>query len=178
MTKKSPSRFARGEKRFAPRPPSPRTRTPPARSSELASAFGRAMAFHRAGRLPEAEEIYRHILSASPDDHESLHLLGVICSQRGDHEQALRLIDAAVNLSPGLVPAYNNRGNVLAELRRLEEALASYDKAIGLDPAYANAHLNRGTTLAQLGRFAEALSSYDRVLVLSPTDAGIWYKRG
>jgi predicted O-linked N-acetylglucosamine transferase (SPINDLY family) len=178
MTKKSKSRFGRGERRFEGQPQGSLTKGSPARSSELASVFSRALAFHQAGRLPEAEEIYRQILSTRPDDFECLHLLGVIHFQRRDYEQALRYIDAAVRINPSLVPAYSNRGNVLGELGRFDEALASYDKAIGLDHSYVSAHVNRGITLAQLKRFEEALSSYDVAIVLGPANAGILYNRG
>jgi protein O-GlcNAc transferase len=178
MTKKSQSRSGRGEKRFRPQRQSPRTHASPARSPELASAFGRALAFHQAGRLPEAEELYRTILNARPDDFDSLHLLGVIYHQRGDHEQAVRHIDAALEISPRLASAHNNRGNALGELQRTIEALASYDSAVAIEPAYVEAWVNRGITLAQLGRFEESLSSYDQAIALRPTDASIWCNRG
>jgi predicted O-linked N-acetylglucosamine transferase (SPINDLY family) len=178
MTKQLQSRSGRGEKRFRPQRQRPRTQTSPARSPDLASAFDRAVALHQAGRLPEAEELYRAILNAKPDDFDCLHLLGVIYHQRGDHEQAVRHIDAALKINPRLAPAHNNRGNALGELHRIVEALASYDDAIAIEPAYVEAWVNRGVTLAQLGRFEEALASYDRAAVLRAADAAIWHNRG
>jgi tetratricopeptide (TPR) repeat protein len=178
MTKQSQSRSGRGEKRFKPQRQGPRTHTSSARSPELAAAFDRAVALHQAGRLPEAEELYRAILNAKPDDFDCLHLIGVICHQRGDHEQAVRHIDAALKINPRLAPAHNNRGNALGELQRIGEALASYDNAIAVEPAYVEAWVNRGITLTQLGRFEEALASYDRAVVLRAADAAIWYNRG
>src|SRR5258707_5334279 len=166
MTKKSQSRSGGGEKRFRPQRQRPPTQTSPARSPDLASAFDRAVALHQAGRLPEAGELYRAILKAKPDDFDCLHLLGVIYHQRGDHEQAVRHIDAALKINPRLPSAHNNRGNALSELQRIVEALASYDNAIAVEPAYVEAWVNRGITLAQLGRFEEALASYDRAAVL------------
>jgi protein O-GlcNAc transferase len=136
------------------------------------------VALHQAGRLPEAEELYRAILNVKPDDYDCLHLLGVIYHQRGDHEQAVRHIEAALTINPRLPSAYNNRGNALSELHRIVEALASYDNAIAVEPAYVEAWVNRGITLAQLGRFEEALASYDRAAVLRAADAAIWHNRG
>jgi len=168
----------RGEKRFRPERQRPPTQTSPARSPDLASAFDRAVALHQAGRLPEAEELYRAILNAKPDDFDCLHLLGVIYLQHGDHEHAVRHIDAALKINPRLPSAYNNRGNALGELGRIDEALASYDSAIAVEPAYVEAWVNRGITLARLGRFEEALASYDRAAVLRAADAAIWHNRG
>jgi protein O-GlcNAc transferase len=178
MTKKSQSRSDRGEKRFKPPRQGPRTYSSPARSPELASAFARAVASHQAGRLPEAEELYRAILNLKPDDFDCLHLIGVIYHQRGDHEQAVRHIDAALKINPLLASAHNNRGNALAELQRSVEALASYDNAIAVEPAYVEAWVNRAITLAQFGRFDEALASYDKAAILRAADAAIWYNRG
>jgi len=51
--------------------------------------------------------------------------------------------------------AYNNRGTVLQELKRLDEALTSYDKAIHLNADYAEAYYNRGIVLKKLKRLDE-----------------------
>src|SRR5262249_41669196 len=64
---------------------------------------------------PEAAELYHAILKAKPDDFDCLHLIGVIYHQRGDHEQAVRHIDAALKINPRLPSAYNNRGSALSE---------------------------------------------------------------
>jgi predicted O-linked N-acetylglucosamine transferase (SPINDLY family) len=178
MTKKAQSRSGRGEKRFKPPPQGPRANPSSARSPDLASAFDRAVALHQAGRLPEAEELYRAILNVKPDDFDCLHLIGVIYHQCGDHEEAVRHIDVALKINPRFAAAHNNRGNALGELQRIVEALASYDNAIAVEPAYVEAWVNRGITLAQLGRFDEALASYDKVAILRTTDAAIWYNRG
>ena len=92
------------------------------------------MALHQAGRLPDAEELYRAILNAKPDDFDCLHLLGVTYHQRGDHEQAVRHIDAALKINPRLPSAYNNRGNALGEMQRIVEALAATTTRSRLSP--------------------------------------------
>jgi len=62
----------------------------------LAEAFNRAVEFHRAGRLKEAEASYREVLNAQPEHFDSLHLLGVIEKQKGNDAEAVRLIEAAL----------------------------------------------------------------------------------
>src|SRR6516162_785155 len=74
--------------------------------------------------------------------------------------------------------AFNNRGNVLRELKRLEEALASYDKAIALKPDYTEAFNNRGLALQELNLLDDALASYDRALALKPDYADAFTNRG
>ena len=115
----------------------------------LTPAFSQALALHQAGRLAEAEKIYGQILKVQPNHFDSLHLLGVIYSQRGNHVESVRQIDLALKLNPKAVYAHNNRGTALRELKRFDEALASYDKAIALkgrDPALLNC---RGAVLRE-----------------------------
>lgn len=49
------------------------------------SAFDRAYAAHRAGRLAEAEHGYRTALADNPADADALHLFGVLRHQQGQH---------------------------------------------------------------------------------------------
>jgi tetratricopeptide (TPR) repeat protein len=150
--------------------------TPPpdhasARRSELSEvmlSLARGLALHQAGRLADAESIYKHILATYPDHSDSLHLLGVIFHQRGDHVAAIQQIDLALRGSPDNAVALNNRGNALHALKRYEEALASYDRALATQPDYADALCNRGAALHELKRYEEALASCDRTIARQP----------
>jgi tetratricopeptide (TPR) repeat protein len=146
--------------------------------SDLASAFSQATALHGAGLLQEAENIYRRILQARPTHGDSLHLLGVLLHQRGEFEDAVRHIDAALALDPALAAAYGNRGLALHKLNRFAEAVASYDHAIALTPDDARAFYNRGNALHALARFEEAVASYERAVALKRDYAAAFYNRG
>ena len=56
------------------------------------ASFDYAIDLHRHGRLPKAAQIYREVLQSEPNHPGALHLLGVICHQRGDHDAAIALI--------------------------------------------------------------------------------------
>ena len=58
----------------------------------LNQAYDLAMLHHQAGRLVEAEQIYRQILAVQPNHADSLHYLGVIAHQAGRHDIAADLI--------------------------------------------------------------------------------------
>ena len=62
---------------------------------EFTVAFKQALGFHQTGRLGEAEKTYRQILETQPEHFDSLHLLGVVYSQRGKYAEAVRQIDVA-----------------------------------------------------------------------------------
>jgi tetratricopeptide (TPR) repeat protein len=145
---------------------------------DLTSALSQALALHQAGRLAEAEKNYEQILKVDPNHFDSLHLLGVIHSQRGNHVAAVRQIDFALKINPKAAFAHNNRGKTLHELKRLDEALASYDQAVALKPDYAEAFTNRGNALMELKRLDEALASYDQAVALKPDYADAFNNRG
>jgi tetratricopeptide (TPR) repeat protein len=147
-------------------------------AASLASTFAEGLARHQAGRLDEAETIYRKILAVSPDHFDTRHLLGAIFLQRGNHAESLRHIELALKKSSDNVFVLNNHGIVLEGLKRYQEALASFERAITLRPNYAEAHSNRGNVFKALLRFDEALASYDRALALRPDFAEAYSNRG
>ena len=146
--------------------------------ADVAALFAQALGLHRAGRLGEAEPLYRKILDVDRGHVDARHHLGIIHHQRGEHIAAIRQIDAALEIDPNLVAAHNNRGVALAALQRSEEAAESYARAIALRPDYVDALFNRGNALKDLGRLDAALASYDRVMVLAPGHALAWANRG
>ena len=127
-----------------------------------------AMAQHNAGRLSEAEALYRQILQVYPSHADALRLLGVVASQSGQTAKALDLLDRAIQIDPKVAEAYFDRGNALFVLQQLQAAVQSYDMAIQLRPDYAEAYHNRGTALHELQQFQAAGDSYDKAISLKP----------
>src|SRR5262249_23192917 len=132
MKKKSQFRSGRGATRFGHL--QRLQNVSPIRLLELAAAFSRAQALHKAGRLAEAEKIHGQILKVQPNHVDSLHLLGIIYSQQGDYAAGLRKINLSLKVNSKNAYALYNRGRLLEELKRYDEALASYDKALALKP--------------------------------------------
>jgi tetratricopeptide (TPR) repeat protein len=154
----------------------PQSKHPP--SPDLVDLLRRAAAHHQRGEMREAEDLYRQVLAAQPDNFDALHLYGVLMHQRGRAAEALKLIGQALAANARAAPAHSNYGIVLTVLKRHEEALASYERAIALKPDYADAFNNRGNALRALRRNEEALASYERALVLRPDNAEALNNRG
>ncbi len=133
------------------------------------NALERALADHRAGRLPEAETGYRQILAFDPDNAEVLHLMGVAAHQRGRPGEAIDLIRRALELSPDQAHYLCNLGEAHRAQGKVEDAIACQRRALELDPELAEAHNNHGLALERLGRRDEARASYERALALNPT---------
>jgi tetratricopeptide (TPR) repeat protein len=134
----------------------------------VARAIGEAVQFHQQGKLAEAERLYAEILRADPNHFDALHLLGTLKLQRGEANEAIELIGAAIKLNGTVAAALSNYGVALNAVDRQVEALESYDRAIAIAPDYAEAHSNRGSTLLDLSRHAEALASCEKALALKP----------
>lgn len=137
-----------------------------------------ALTHHTAGRLTDAEQLYRQILQNQAGQPAALHLLGVINHQRGDHETAIDLITKSVAINPNVAAAHNNLGNAFLALGKNREALSSYSKAVAVKPAYAEALTSRGVALHALGKFNQAEESFRKALSLDPQYAAAHFSLG
>jgi tetratricopeptide (TPR) repeat protein len=106
--------------------------------------------------------------------------LGVHYVEVGRHDEAIRVLDAGLELSPipddllgDTVPELlSERGVALGRLKQWDEALASYDKGLGIaqmeDSMRAALHRGRGFVLIELNRLDEAEAEYKTSLELAP----------
>jgi tetratricopeptide (TPR) repeat protein len=126
---------------------------------------------HRAGRLTEAERIYRQILTMNPRHADSLHLLGMIAYEAGEFETAADLIRKAISINQQGTSYFSNLGNVFYAQGKLDEAKALYKHALLLKPDMAEVHVNLGNVLQAQGDLSESIQCYERALALKPDNA-------
>jgi len=134
----------------------------------IAPLFTTATRHHQAGRLDEAEAIYREILQRYPDHPESLQFLGLISHSRGQSEQGIELIRKAISINPVTADFYNNLGAVYKQMGRYLEALECYQTAINLLPDHAEAFNNLGNVYREQGRVNEARTAFEKALSIKP----------
>lgn len=145
---------------------------------------------HGAGRLREAEALYREALAEDPQNIDALHFLGVITLQRGDPAQAAVLISQALSRNAANPPALNNLGLALAAQGKRREAVSAWLDALALQPdfqdaqrnlkgnlsaggglqrdAASDAHFNQGNAYKEEGRLEEAIASYRKAVAMAP----------
>ena len=145
---------------------------------DLRQLFPEAVELHQAGRLDEAEAIYRTILAIDAEQCDSLHLLGAIAHQKGQPELAVELIGKAIRINDRFPLYYSNLGNALRELGRLDEAAECYRKALEIDPGFAQAHTNLGNVRGDAGRLDEAAFHHRKALELNPNLVEAHYNLG
>jgi len=126
-----------------------------------------AMAHHRAGRLTEAERLYRQVCETDPKNARAFHLLGVVAHQL-KRSDAASLVGRAVMLDPNFAEAHNDRGVILAANGLFADALSCFERAVALNPGYDEARNNLGRGLRSLGRPDEAVAQFELVLKRAP----------
>lgn len=136
-----------------------------------AEALAQGWQLHQAGRMAEAERVYRDVIARSPSDADAWCYLGMICHDRERLAEAESAYRRSLQLRPGHVIVLNNLANTLRMANRTPEALACYDEALQRQPTYVNAYRNKGTALYWDGQLEAALACFRRGLELAPDDA-------
>jgi protein O-GlcNAc transferase len=126
-----------------------------------------AMAHHRAGRLTDAERLYRIVCDTDPKNARAFHLLGVVAHQLR-RPDAASYLGRAVTLDPDFAEAHNDRGVILAAGGLFADAISCFERAVALKSGYDEACNNLGRGLRSLGRFDEAAVQFERVLKGTP----------
>jgi predicted O-linked N-acetylglucosamine transferase (SPINDLY family) len=131
-------------------------------SIEQALAVG--IEHHDAGRLRQAESIYRQILSHAPEHAEALRMLGLLAFQVGRAADALPLIERAIRARPAAADYYANLGVILASLNRLDDAVHALRQSLVLNPTDPETSVNLANVLVQKQRHDEAIDLYQRAI--------------
>jgi protein O-GlcNAc transferase len=134
----------------------------------IPQAFQIAVQHHQAGRLADAETLYRRILTLQPNHADALHLLGVIALQAGRHDLAVQWIRQAIRFNPNHPDAYSNLGEACRAIGRLDEAVEAFRRALQLNPDLPEAHNDLGNALRERGQTDEAVAAFHHALQLKP----------
>ncbi|NOT26808.1 MAG: tetratricopeptide repeat protein [Acidobacteria bacterium] len=151
---------------------------PQGRDVTLDEALEMAVHFQQRGQLAEAEEVFRTILAAMPDEPVALHYSGVLAHQLDRHDEALSRIERSLAFEPGRADWHSNLGIVLKATGRIDDAAAAFRRAIALSPTHVNAHSNLGVLLKAQGRLAESEAEYRRAIELDPSHTDAYHNLG
>jgi tetratricopeptide (TPR) repeat protein len=103
-----------------------------------------------------------------PNFSQDLYFRSSAWYEKGRFTEALKDINASVELDPYNVGAQQHRGNVLFALNRLEEAAQAYEQTLKLIPGDSGVWNNLGATLEALGDLEAALRAYRRATECQP----------
>lgn len=109
--------------------------TPPASFPTVADALRQALAFHREGRLIDAERLYQAILEAEPAQADALHNMGMLQMQCSNPAAALPWLHAALEAQPQNRRCWLSYAEALLEAGQAEDArlVITTGRGAGLD---------------------------------------------
>jgi tetratricopeptide (TPR) repeat protein len=108
---------------------------------------------------------------------QDLYAQGVRLIDNGKDREAIRFLDAALQLKPDYAIAYYKRGNAYRNVDLSSKALSDYAQAIKFDPSMTLAYLNRGTAYKYLGQPQRALEDFTLGIQSNPQVAAVWIER-
>jgi predicted O-linked N-acetylglucosamine transferase (SPINDLY family) len=126
-----------------------------------------------AGRLTEAEALFRRAIAAAPDSARAHMNLGNALQKRGRLEDAAAAQRAAIACDAGHAGAHFNLGAVLLAMGDGERAEESFVKALELDPGLADAAVYLAECRSLAGDAEGAYRHLAHAAALAPGHAGI-----
>jgi tetratricopeptide (TPR) repeat protein len=127
--------------------------------SLLAAELWRGRDYHA------AQPIFEKLLAANPDSADLNYELGDLFLQQQEPEKALPLLEKAVRLKAGLLPAHASLARALVQCGHPEAAISHFDAALPLDED-GQLHFQLSRAAQRAGRLElarEALQQYQAI---------------
>lgn len=122
-------------------------------------------------QLPQALAQADQFLATNPKDAQVRFLKGIIQTELGQANDAIKTFTALAADYPQLPEPYNNLAVLYAQQGQLDKSRSALLMAIQTNPAYAIAHENLGDLYARL-----ASQSYDKALQLESSNPNVQTK--
>ncbi len=146
--------------------------------SKIDKIYNEAVEHHKAGRLPQAEALYRNILNNNPKHADALCMLGLLAGQVGRNSDALELIKKSLAIKPDSFLAHSSMGGIYHNSYKFAEAEAAHKKALKLNPSSPEIYNNLGDVLREQGKVTEAIENYRKALAIKPRDSVTYVNLG
>jgi predicted O-linked N-acetylglucosamine transferase (SPINDLY family) len=140
--------------------------------------FKQAQQLHQQGQYAQAENLYRQILRNAPYHAETIHLLGIACTQQGKHEEAITWLQKAIKKQPVQPVFYNNLGLVYAKLQMWEQAIECYNVVTKLSKNFPDVWFNMANVFKAQYKVEQAIEYYKKAIKFSPNHTKAMYNLG
>ena len=116
----------------------------------------------------DSERLFTHVLAVTGNNDVALNNLGIIFLERGQLDDAISKLRAAIDLRPENGPAHDNLAKALLKKGQVAEAMVHYRKFLEIEPENVEARNTLGTALIQQGHVKEAIDQWQDALALQP----------
>jgi pentatricopeptide repeat protein len=130
-----------------------------------------AIAYFKAGKLDEAEALYKEMLVKTPNDMDLRYRLGNIYLAKGMLNEAGAEYRQVLQMDPNNGGAHNGLANLYYRQRKFEDAMAEYLQAIKMNPNLAEANLDLGNAYYEKRQYPQAAAYFKKYTELAPKDA-------
>jgi protein O-mannosyl-transferase len=126
------------------------------------------MTYQRARAYSSVESMWLDTLEHNPRAWVAYNNLGLIHAGRGEHGEAIKYYQKALEVFPDYPLAHNNLGIELATQGQSGLAVRHFRQAIDAWPGYNRAQNNLGLALSQLGQHEQAVRELRRAIEITP----------
>ena len=116
----------------------------------------------------DSETLFTHALAVTSNNDVAENNLGIVFLRKGKLDDAISLLQAAVDLRPDNSPAHENLAKALLQKGQVTDALVHYRKLLELQPDNIEVHNIVGTVLIQQGHIREGVEEWQKVLSIQP----------
>ena len=137
-----------------------------------------AIRHHEAGRLREAERLYRSMLDDEPHHADALHLLGVLLTQMGEYQGGAEHIQAALEVNRDSALFQASLARAYFRSGKLAEAIEMLERVVATQPDSFQAFSDLGAAYQESGALDRAIEAYRRSIELNPGLAVVHFNLG
>jgi tetratricopeptide (TPR) repeat protein len=116
----------------------------------------------------DSETLFTHALAVTSNNDVALNNLGIIFLDKGQLDDAISKLQAAIDLRPENAPAHDNLAKALLRKGQVTEAMVHYRKFLEIQPDNVEARNTLGTALIQQGHVREAIDQWQEALAIQP----------
>ncbi len=144
----------------------------------VGEVFQEARTLAAAGRLAEAESLYRRLTEVVPAAAEVWGELGIFYLQSQRPDAAVDPLTKATALASTNGGYFGALGATCRLLKRHDEAVAAFQRALDIGPPTPELYSNLALALKDVCRYGDALDSIDRALAIRPDYQTGHFNRG
>jgi len=163
-------------------------------------ALSKAKSHEKKGEILEAQELYKEVLDAFPNNKKAKLMLAnlnksfqngnvkkppsniinqlVALYNQGHLSLVIEHCQRFIGQFPDAFIIWNILGAANKGLGRVEEASKAFMKVVKLNPTYADGYNNLGVTLQEQGKFEGALVAYKKAISIKPNYAEAYNNLG
>ena len=163
-------------------------------------ALSKAKSHEKKGEILEAQELYKEVLDAFPNNKKAKLMLAnldksfqngnvkkppsniinqlVALYNQGHLSLVIEHCQRFIGQFPDAFIIWNILGAANKGLGRVEEASKAFMKVVKLNPTYADGYNNLGVTLQEQGKFEGALMAYKKAISIKPNYAEAYNNLG